>query len=313
MALLIFWYDFICFAIVAISIFISIWIIWQNEGNPRHTEKSIYESLSEVDHLDDGSVTGVIKSTQLWTSCWCGVHPMWLMVYRLVSAIVMAGILAWDIREYDTSIFLYYTEWTFSLTIFYFVLAAIISTCGMFGKSHGGATKVEMEDVIKVQWYHEQGDVIAKSAGFCGCILQIVYQTCAGGVILTDIVFWIIIVPFLSIQHFNLKLLMVCMHTFNVLFLLLETALNNLSFPTFRLAYFVLWSCLYIIFQWIIHACGFPWWPYPFLELDTPWAPLWYFCLAMIHLPCYGLYALIVKLKYSLLPKWFPKAFERPC
>ncbi|KAF5181503.1 rolling protein [Thalictrum thalictroides] len=133
MALVIYWYDFICFAIVATSIFISIWIIWQKEGNARFTEKTIYYSLliSEAGHGDDGPVgvtwsEGTIRSTQLWTSCWRGVHPIWLMVYRLASAIVMAGILAWDIRQYDTTIFMYYTEYAFD-PIFNFTLNLISS------------------------------------------------------------------------------------------------------------------------------------------------------------------------------------------
>lgn len=31
-------------------------------------------------------------------------------------------------------------------------------------------------------------------------------------------------------------------------------------FPWFRMAYFVLWSSIYVAFQWILHACGFSWW-----------------------------------------------------
>ncbi|THU55943.1 hypothetical protein C4D60_Mb11t11970 [Musa balbisiana] len=130
-------------------------------------------------------------------------------------------------------------------------------------------------------------------------------QTSAGAVALTDIVFWGLLVPFLSVEHFKLDLLMGCMHSLNFVFLLLDTALNSLPFPWFRMAYFVLWSCIYVIFQWILHACGFSWWPYRFLELSTPWAPLWYFCLALLHVPCYGLYSLLVTAKNTLFPKFF--------
>ncbi|KAF6172225.1 hypothetical protein GIB67_024847, partial [Kingdonia uniflora] len=152
---------------------------------------------------------------------------------------------------------------------------------------------------------------IEKRAGFWGYMMQTLYQTCAGAVFLTDIVFWCIIVPFIKIKRLQLSVLMGCSHTFNAVFLLLDTSLNSLPFPWFRLSYFVLWSCLYVIFQWVIHACGFSWWPYPFLELSTPWAPLWYVCLALIHLPCYSLYALIVKAKNSFFSRWFPLAYVR--
>ncbi|KAF9621414.1 hypothetical protein IFM89_020936 [Coptis chinensis] len=290
MALVIYWYDFICFAIIATSTFISFMVIWLKEGTGRYVEESMHENL--LDSESDGCVgvtrSGLVSSTQLWTSCWRGLHPTWLMGLRLVSAVVMAGILAWDIQRYDTTIFLYYTEWTFSLTIFYFVLATIISASGLLGNSETPTSghqrsnefmrndleeskstssinfrRFQAKDIIKLQSIQEAEQNNVLRAGFWGSLMQIVYQTCAGAVVLTDAVFWFIIVPFLSIRHFCLSKLMVCMHTLNALFLLVETALNSLvmlqSFPSFRLVYFVLWSCLYVIVQWVLHACGFSW------------------------------------------------------
>ncbi|KAB2052562.1 hypothetical protein E1A91_A12G132000v1 [Gossypium mustelinum] len=163
---------------------------------------------------------------------------------------------------------------------------------------------------IKLQSHYAQEE-FQRRAGFWGYLMQIIYQTCGGAVILTDIVFWLVIVPFLSNSHLGLNMLMGCMHTVNAVLLILDTLFNSLPFPWFRLAYFVQWSCLYAIFQWVLHACGFTWWPYPFLELNTPWAPLWYFSMAVVHIPCYGIYALIVKAKNSILPRLFPHDFVR--
>jgi hypothetical protein len=82
-------------------------------------------------------------------------------------------------------------------------------------------------------------------------------------------------------------------------------------FPWFRMGYFCLWTVTYVIFQWIVHACINLWynkplflvltqllrrrkthyytllsntsflswkqrWPYPFLDLSSSFAPLWY-------------------------------------
>ncbi|KAH1259127.1 hypothetical protein GmHk_03G008674 [Glycine max] len=81
-------------------------------------------------------------------------------------------------------------------------------------------------------------------------------------------------------------------------------------FPWFRVSYFVLWSCGYVIFQWVIHAFGFKWWPYPFLELNNKWAPIWYLCLAVIHAPCHMACIIwIVRAKNTILPRLFPRAF----
>lgn len=337
MALVLHWYDFVCFAIVAGAIFGSLWVLRQKEGAGKRDDETKYESLL-VEGSDGNEFVGVtrsghVSSTQLWMSCWHGVDPEWLMATRVASAFIMAGFLGWDIHRYDTSIFIYYTEWTFTLTIAYFVLGTIVSIhgCWVYAKlpneneEGNGFSKEDLEEcmsksitfrekkmkgAIKLQSCVVQEE-IQRRAGVWGYLMQTAYQTCAGAVVLTDIVFWGLIVPFLKIQHFSLNLLMGCMHSLNAIFLLLDTALNSMPFPWFRLSYFVLWSCLYIIFQWILHACGYSLWPYPFLELSTPWAPMWYFCLSLVHIPCYGFYALIVKAKNTIFPRLFPHAYIR--
>ncbi|XP_004308383.1 PREDICTED: uncharacterized protein LOC101297300 [Fragaria vesca subsp. vesca] len=92
----------------------------------------------------------------------------------------------------------------------------------------------------------------------------------ARAVILTDGVFWFII-------------LIINMHTINVVFLLSETALNSLPFSWFRIGYFYLWTITYVIFQWICHACVKIWWPYPFMDLSSPYALLWYPEVVDVH------------------------------
>ncbi|CAL9118322.1 unnamed protein product [Musa textilis] len=91
---------------------------------------------------------------------------------------------------------------------------------------------------------------------------------------LTDCVFWLIIFPFLAIRDYNLNFVLICMHSLNAVFLLGDIALNSLSFPWFRIAYFLLWTAIYVIFQWVIHACVDIWWPYPFLDLSSTYAPV---------------------------------------
>uniref|UniRef100_A0A803QJ03 Reverse transcriptase Ty1/copia-type domain-containing protein n=1 Tax=Cannabis sativa TaxID=3483 RepID=A0A803QJ03_CANSA len=128
----------------------------------------------------------------------------------------------------------------------------------------------------------------------------------AGAVMLTDSVFWFIIVPFLTIKDYNLSFMNVNLHSFNAILLLGDTALNCLQVPAFRITFFILWTGAFVIFQWIIHACVSFWWPYPFLDLSSPYAPVWYLLVAVMHIPCYGSFVLIVKMKRYLLTKWFP-------
>ncbi|XP_061373617.1 uncharacterized protein LOC133315946 isoform X1 [Gastrolobium bilobum] len=342
MALEVEWYDLVCFGIVGVALVGALWVLWMKERASQSNFGILDENLL-VAGPDNGMAVNVlihraighVSTSQLWTSCWRGVHPLWLLATRFLSFVIMAVLLALDVLAYDPSIFLYYTEWTFTLVMIYFALGTIVSAYGCWqflNKTpfeNGEMAEFLRRDLeesmspnsIAYKGKETKGSIKLKSryveeefkqgAGFWGYLMQIIYQTSAGAVVLTDIVFWCVIVPFLSISHFKLNMLMGCMHTLNAVFLLLDTALNNLPFPWFRLAYFVLWSCGYIIFQWVIHACGFTWWPYPFLELNTPWAPVWYLCLAVIHIPCYGIYSLTVKAKNTILHKLFPRALLR--
>ncbi|CAJ1873960.1 unnamed protein product [Sphenostylis stenocarpa] len=333
------WYDFVCFGIVGVAFLGALLMLGMNEGASQRDFETTYESLL-LSRPDDEVVVDVlprdhVSTSQLWTSCWRGLHPFWLLCTRFLSFVIMLLFLLWDVLLYDAKIFVYYTEWTFTLVIVYFALGTVASAYGcwkFFNKTHihnGAKDEFLSRDVeetmpTNINAYQEKeakGSIKLESryieeefqqrAGFWGYLMQTTYQTCAGAAILTDVLFWGVIVPFLSISHLRLSPLMGCMHTLNAFFLLLDTALNNLPFPWFRVSYFVLWSCGYVIFQWVIHAFGFTWWPYPFLELDNKWAPIWYLCLAVIHVPCYGVYYLMVRGKNAILRRFFPRAFLR--
>ncbi|GAV74079.1 hypothetical protein CFOL_v3_17561, partial [Cephalotus follicularis] len=147
-------------------------------------------------------------------------------------------------------------------------------------------------------------------AGVWDYVFQIIYQMSVGAVMLTDSVFWLILYPFLTAEDFGLDFLLVCMHSINAVFLLGDTILNCLRFPMFQIAYFVLWTGIFVIFQWIIHACVSIWWPYPFLDLSSSYAPLWYLGVGLMHIPCYGIFALIIKLKHFWLSRSFPESYQ---
>ncbi|WZZ30619.1 hypothetical protein YC2023_014020 [Brassica napus] len=104
---------------------------------------------------------------------------------------------------------------------------------------------------------------------------------------------WCVLVHHLPFSHFqriqSRYFFIVIKHSVNVVFLLGETFLNSLWFPLFRISYFVLWTGVFVILQWIVHACV-----------------SWYAAVGLMHVPCFGVFALIVKLKYM----WFSKCFS---
>lgn len=273
-----------------------------------------------------------LRSVDLWVPCWRGLNPLWLLGFRCFVFVTMSSLLSQMVIGRGIFMFYFYTQWTFTLVIVYFAIAAVISAHGCWNYSKRNTLangevdeflRKELEEntpapllseenqdqsAITLKGYEKQGEEDEK-AGFWGYTMQIAYQTSSGAVMLTDIVFWGLLVPFLTSEQFKVTFVMACMHSLNAVFLLIDTLLNRLPFPLFRMAYFVLWSSLYVVFQWVLHACGFTWWPYPFLELATPWAPMWYFFLALVHIPCYGVYIMIIKAKNVCLAKFFPHAY----
>ncbi|KAG6390885.1 hypothetical protein SASPL_148630 [Salvia splendens] len=192
-----------------------------------------------------------------------------------------------------------------------------------------------------------QQQIVRQEAGCLAYIFQIIFQMNAGAVMLTDSVFWFILVPFLLIIN---------MHSINAVFLLGETALNSLRFPWFRIGYFFLWTCAYVLFQWILHAmpvsgygglipflishlpmhhCGKQESTFPFLKLSfyskkkdsrnpsrehgpsalsthshtRATVVIAYSTVALMQIPCYAIFVLIMKGKHSCLKKWFPESY----
>ncbi|XAR61462.1 hypothetical protein NMG60_11035168 [Bertholletia excelsa] len=266
-----------------------------------------------------------LYSTYFWLPCWKCLNPLWLLFFRAFSFASMSFVLYQAvILIRGLFAFYFYTQWTFALVTVYFALGTYLSARGCWAYSKKRlAEDGESDDLLKRNSEAKQnkGNIKFQSrysqeqihceAGFLEHAMQVIYQTCAGAVLLTDIVFWGLLVPFVLGENFQLTLLIGCLHGLNAVFLIIDSALNSQPFPWHGLAYFVLWSASYVVFQWILHACGFTWWPYPFLELATPWAPLWYFGIALIHLPCYGIYMLLIKAKGSIFPRLFPHAYVR--
>ncbi|KAH0687020.1 hypothetical protein KY284_017573 [Solanum tuberosum] len=169
-------------------------------------------------------------------------------------------------------LFYYYTQWTFTLITIYFGLGSVLSMYGCY--QYHNKVGNERQDIeyssrrLSMNVESSTSSNAAKQvmenaeqssrqiADFWGYVFQIIFQMNAGAVTLTDCVFWFILVPFLTIRGYNLNFWIINMHSINVVFLLGDTALNSLRFPWFRIGYFFLWTAVYVVFQWAVHACG---------------------------------------------------------
>ncbi|KAK8521472.1 hypothetical protein V6N12_005375 [Hibiscus sabdariffa] len=312
------WRVLLCALWVLFTAIFSLFLIWKCEGfrKPNH---DIEETQQDT--------AGSLHEDETWRPCLKGIHPAWLMAFRLFAFFVLLILLIVTAFVDGGSIFYYYTQWTFTLITIYFGLGSLLSMRGCYqyhkrvtgdkvdnveldaeqGNDASGETPNNAEKILNPR---PEGHFVRRRADTWGYVFQIIFQMNAGAVLLTDCVFWFIIVPFLAIKDYNLSVLAINMHTINAVFLLGDTALNCLHFPCFRIAYFFLWTVMYLIFQWIVHACVNIWWPYPFLDLSSSYAPLWYFSVALMHFPCYGAFALVIKLKHHVFSRWFPESYQ---
>ncbi|KAF0916935.1 hypothetical protein E2562_015109 [Oryza meyeriana var. granulata] len=249
------WQLLLCFAIVAGSVAASLWAILSPRRPPGASASALVVDVAAI-----GSGTSA-----MWRSSWSGVRPAWLLASRAAAVVALAGVLLWDALTYDLTIMMYYTEWTFMLEIVYFVIATMFSAygCFIYSNHHHRVTMLpESDESLLSNSLMETNHGADQKGGaglYLGRLMQIVYQVCGGSVVLTDVIFWALIVPFMYSAHFSLNAVMVCIHSFNLVFLLIETTLNSLEFPWFRMTYFVLWTCSYVIIQWVAHVCGLTW------------------------------------------------------
>ncbi|XP_058737307.1 uncharacterized protein LOC131609593 isoform X1 [Vicia villosa] len=310
------WRFFFCALWILISMCLASYLIFKYEGFNKQRSSERRENHQDTD--------GLLYEDEAWSTCLIGIHPSWLLIYRIISFIVLLALIIANVSVDGPGIFYYYTQLTFTLVTIYFGLGTCFSIYGCLlkqnefrGRTVNGASLDAVStfmvptldgvlDIPELTKNPHQEFHVRKIAGVWGYIFQIIYQTCAGAVFLTDFVFWFILYPLRTSNHYSLDFLVFCMHTINAVFLIGDTSLNCMRFPVFRFAYFVLWTATFVIIQWIIHACVTVWWPYPFLDLSSSYAPLWYLVVALMHFPCYGLFILIVKLKHFWLSRSFP-------
>ncbi|CAH9140355.1 unnamed protein product [Cuscuta epithymum] len=323
------WRVGLCFLWIFIAVVLSGVIIFKYEGRKGGSGRKNRGGSREQEEGFSSSEAGgpaVLYEDEVWKTCLKNVHPAWLLGYRIVAFVVLLSMLILNAKSDGSSIFYFYTQWTFTLVTIYFGLGSMLSMYGCYqyhnnrissetdhnprsdDAEFGSAGLFSHPANAKQSPAHEEPN--RKVANLLCYIFQIIFQVNAGAATLTDCVYWFVLVPCLTIKGYNLNSLMIGMHLVNVIVLLIEAALNCLRFPWYRIGYLILWTSIYVIFQWALHACNQIWWPYPFLKLSSPFAPLWYLSLGLMHIPCYGMFVMVMKFKHHYLSKRFPLSYQ---
>nr|GLL43137.1 uncharacterized protein LOC109193207 [Ipomoea trifida] len=315
------WRFLVCAIWVFAAMVVSALIVWRYEGSLKSRNQQREDRQEKI---------GTLHKDEVWKTCHKSIHPVYLLTYRILAFLVLLALLTADAVVHGGGIFYYYTQWTFTLVTIYFGLGSVLSIYGLKSRKEISAERVNF-----VSSDAERGTYVAPAlgdnasapcipsslnpqdepplldaAGFWDYALQIIFQMCAGAVVLTDFVYWLIIYPFLTTNDYKLNFLVICMHSVNAVCLLGDVMLNRLRFPFFRIAYFILWTCVFVTFQWIIHMCVSLWWPYSFLDLSSQYAPLWYFGVGALHVPCYVIFALIIRMKKYFLSRFVQTPVE---
>ncbi|XP_009768202.1 uncharacterized protein LOC107822845 [Nicotiana tabacum] len=314
------WRFLLCAIWVLAPTVISLIFIWKYElslnVNPESDGREDCQKRSWLLYFD-----------KAWRPCVRTINPICLATFRVFALVLLTAVIVADFVVHGSDMFYYYTQWTFALTTIYFWFGSVLSIygCYRYNKANNGVSKMQMdveqgllESLISTDYMNGVKIVnsidykgilaVPEIAGQCGYLFQILFQMAAGAVMLTDSVYWFVIFPFLTLKNYEFNFFTVVTHSLNAVMLLGDASLNSLRFPWFRIFYFVVWTGVYVIFQWIVHACKSFWWPYPFLDLSSIYAPVWYLLVALLHIPCYGIFALLVRLKQYVLWRWFPQS-----
>ncbi|WOL10245.1 hypothetical protein Cni_G18999 [Canna indica] len=163
-----------------------------------------------------------LRAVDFWAPCWAGMHPAWLLAYRGLVFLVMSWLLLKTILPVPDGLaeFYFYTQWTFTIVLVYFLIGTVVSArgCWLYSKrcitqdaENNRWQKGSIEqnntltlpfrfnktnNTVRLQSYHEL-EADRKGAGFWEYAMQLIYQTSAGAAVLTDVVFWVVLVPFL--------------------------------------------------------------------------------------------------------------------
>ncbi|GAB4839765.1 hypothetical protein Ancab_020475 [Ancistrocladus abbreviatus] len=209
------WRFLLCALFVLCDMIFAAILIWKYEGGSKSNAVS-----REHQRLP----RGVLYKDEAWRTCLKGIHPAWLLAFRVFAFVLLLTLIIGNTAADGGGIFIFYTQWTFALVTIYFGFASAFSIygCLLHQDSVGSKFDVGSSDsergtyvapklgesestsvTVKNLDNHE-GHYVCQRAGRLGYLFQMMYQMCAGAVVLTDVVFWLIILPFLTSKDFKL-------------------------------------------------------------------------------------------------------------
>ncbi|KAH0470135.1 hypothetical protein IEQ34_001693 [Dendrobium chrysotoxum] len=132
------WRFFFCAVLVMFTMAVASIMIWKYEGSEQDGE--------EEEEEEDAA----------WRPCLRTVHPVWLLVFRIIAFIIFVSLIVADLVVDGASNLYYYTEWTSFLVTVYFGLGLLLSAYGCHQ-----SVRVTAERIIPTTSDAEGGSSIA--------------------------------------------------------------------------------------------------------------------------------------------------------
>lgn len=321
------WPFAVCVTLVSVFAIGAVVLLRRYEG--------VKVSISRSDKVEDPySVArvpiGYLRREELWNACGGAVNPNYLLFFRGLCLIYLLSFLGYNTFRRNLVVLFFYTEWTFTLLVVYFALAfrqsllhylegrsmATVSRSTLPTTSvhpddsslteplNGGAMDkflIQPEQETAPEVPFARGQETQVEASVEGYVTQCVFQAVLPAAVLTDLIYWGFLVPVFLPPNWQHSFIDINKHAINLVILIIEFSLNSLRFPWFRVSYFILWSTAYVSFQWICHSAGIVhYWPYPFMNVDTPYAPAWYFFIIFCHGICFAICLLLAFCKQNV-------------
>uniref|UniRef100_K3WMT7 Uncharacterized protein n=1 Tax=Globisporangium ultimum (strain ATCC 200006 / CBS 805.95 / DAOM BR144) TaxID=431595 RepID=K3WMT7_GLOUD len=284
------WETLVCAVEIVAALGVSLWLLYRRDrilaaSSPRSANAEILPLTQPRSFL---SVDG-------------------LLYFRVATVLFYVVVQVYDMFRTRMLCMIFYTSWNFIAQGVYFAIAAWQTF--QVHKQQARITR------------HGYTELLDESTGFLRdpasptspalpyrlrrggrpTRLELVLDVCLATSILISVVVWTILYPYAVKMHYPEKILnwvSYSQHGINLVILQIDFLSTQHRASLHALPLLIAWPSVYSVFTWILHgtiAKGF--WPYPFLEVDTLWAPLWYGGLLFAHLVGFGCVYFISRLK----------------
>ncbi|XP_047150974.1 uncharacterized protein LOC124822917 isoform X3 [Vigna umbellata] len=115
------WRFLLCAFSVLLPTILAFLVIWKDIRSRKFKS-------GEGEHQREGALSG----DEAWKPCLKEIHPVFLLVFRIIAFSSLLASLVAKFCVNGGSIFFYYTQWTFALITIYFGCASMLSVYGCY-------------------------------------------------------------------------------------------------------------------------------------------------------------------------------------